>query len=319
MARYRIGVPQLGPQIFLTDTGLETTLIFRDHYELPSFASFVLLGTEEGRQRIAEYYRTHAAIAQAVGAGFIFESVGWRASKDWGNKLGYSPVALDQVNRDSIALMADIQDEFDSPNMSTVLSGCIGPRGDAYNPAMTMTEREAEAYHRDQIRTYSETEADMVSALTMSYTSEAIGIVRAAVSLDMPVTISFTVETDGSLPSGVKLGDAIQSVDEATGRAAAYFMINCAHPLHFETVLDDNADWAQRIRGIRANSSRKSHAELDELEELDAGDRDELAGDYLRLQARFPKITVLGGCCGTDESHLQKIALRALPHDFERR
>lgn len=319
MSKYRLGVPQLGPQIYLTDTGLETTLIFRDHYELPSFASFVLLGTEDGRQRITEYYRTHATIAQAVGAGFIFESVGWRASKDWGERLGYSPVELDQANRDSITLMADIQREFDSAEMSTVLSGCIGPRGDAYSPATTMTEEEAEAYHRDQIRTYSETEADMVSALTMSYTSEAIGIVRAAASLDMPVAISFTVETDGSLPSGAKLGDAIKSVDEATGHAAAYFMINCAHPLHFETALDENADWAQRIRGIRANSSRKSHAELDESEELDAGDPEELAGDYVRLRTRLPNITVLGGCCGTDESHLQKIALRDLPHDFERR
>ncbi len=317
MARYRNGLPQIDGQIFLTDTGLETTLIFRDGYELPSFASFVLLGDEKGRNRMAEYYRTHAAIAQAVGAGFIFESVGWRASIDWGNKIGYSPVALDQVNRDSITLMAEIQSEFDSSDMPTVLSGCVGPRGDAYNPATIMTEGDAETYHRDQIHTYSETGADMISALTMSYTTEAIGIIRAATGLDMPVVISFTVETDGSLPSGMMLRDAIRSVDDATDSAAAYFMINCAHPTHFETVLDDNADWAQRVRGIRANSSRKSHAELDESEELDAGDSDELARGYARLQARFPKLTVLGGCCGTDESHLRKIASRALPHRFE--
>ena len=295
--------------MFLTDTGLETTLIFRDHYELPAFASFVLLDTDEGRQRLTQYYRAHADIAQSIGAGFIFESVGWRASVDWGHQIGYTHEAIDQVNRNSIALMADIRDEFNSPDMPTVLSGCIGPRGDAYNPATMMTIEEAEAYHRDQIRTYSETDADMVSALTMSYTSEAIGIVRAAMSLDMPVTISFTVETDGSLPSGETLGDAITLVDRATEGAAAYFMINCAHPTHFESVLDDGADWTQRIRGIRANSSRKSHAELDDSEELDAGDADELADDYVRLRRRFPNFTVLGGCCGTDESHLQKIAV----------
>jgi len=309
VAKYRNGLPQLGQQVFLTDTGLETTLIFRDAYELPYFASFVVLESEAGREHMAQYYRTHATIAQSVGAGFIFESVGWRASKDWGKQIGYSPASLDQVNRDSIALMADVQREFDSPAMPTVLSGCIGPRGDAYNPATMMTEKEAEEYHRDQIRTYSETDADMISALTMSYNSEAIGVVRAAASLEMPVAISFTVETDGTLPSGMMLGDAIRSVDEATDAAAAYFMINCAFPTHFETILDDNADWTRRIRGVRANASRKSHAELDDSEELDAGDPDELAEGYARLQARFSTLTVLGGCCGTDERHLQKIGL----------
>jgi homocysteine S-methyltransferase len=303
--------------MFLTDTGLETTLIFRDHYELPSFASFVLLANDEGRQRMAEYYRSHAAIAQALGAGFIFESVGWRASSDWGKQIGYSPEALDEVNRDSIALMAEVQGEFDSSEMPTVLSGCIGPRGDAYNPASLMTEKEAETYHRHQIQTYSATEADMISALTLSYSAEAIGIVRAAAALDMPVAIAFTVETDGSLPSGMLLGDAIKSVDEATDAAAAYFMINCAHPTHFETVLDDHADWVQRIRGLRANSSRKSHAELDESEELDAGDPDDLARGYARLRSRFPKLNVLGGCCGTDEFHLQRIASSANAVGFE--
>lgn len=317
MASHRKSLPQVGEQIFLTDTGLETTLIFKDHFELPSFASFVLLGDVEGRKRIIEYYRAHAAIARTFGAGFIFESVGWRASKDWGNLIGFSTESLDEANRDSISLMGDVQREFDSSEMPTVLSGCIGPRGDAYNPATLMSEAEAETYHRDQIETYSETEADMISALTMSYTAEAIGIVRAAASLDMPVAISFTVETDGSLPSGMTLRDAIRSVDDATDAAAAYFMINCAHPTHFETILEDDADWSQRIRGIRANGSRKSHAELDESEVLDAGDPDELASGYARLRATFPKLTVLGGCCGTDEVHLQKIAESSQLRSYE--
>lgn len=310
MGNIRNGLPQIGRQVFLTDTGLETTLVFRDGYELPSFASFVLLDSEEGRERLAQYYRTHANIAQLSGAGYIFESVGWRANRDWGNQLGYSPEALDLANRGSIALMAEVQQDYDTPDMPTVLSGCIGPRGDAYNPAAIMTETEAEEYHRDQIRTYSETDADMVCALTLSYSTEAIGIVRAASSFDMPVAISFTTETDGNLPSGATLRDAITSVDEATNGAAAYYMVNCAHPAHFTTILDEKADWMQRIRGIRANASRKSHAELDDSEELDAGDPDELAGEYSHLQSRFPQLTILGGCCGTDERHLREIALR---------
>ena len=309
MAKYRSDLPQLGQQVFLTDTGLETTLIFRDGFDLPSFASFVLLTSEEGRERLSQYYRTHADIANSVGAGFIFESVGWRANKDWGDQLGYSTASLNQANRDSIDLMAVVQREYDSSGMTTVLSGCVGPRGDAYSPSTIMTADEATTYHRDQIRTYSETAADMISALTMTYDAEAIGVVRAAADLGMPVAISFTVETDGTLPSGMALGDAITSVDDATDAAAAYFMVNCAYPTHFDTVLDGGADWTRRIRGVRANASRKSHAELDESLELDDGNPIELAEEYARLLSRFSTFTVLGGCCGTDERHLQSIAL----------
>ena len=304
----RTGLPQLGDRLFLTDSGLETTLIFKDGYELPEFASFVLLDVESGRERLARYYRAHAAIAKSVGAGFIFESVGWRASSDWGSRIGYDADALARVNRDSIALMSEVRAEFDSPEMPTVLSGCVGPRGDAYRPAELMSADEAEAYHRVQISTYATTEADMVTALTLTYSAEASGIVRAASGVDLPVAISFTVETDGSLPSGESIRDAIGSVDDATGGAASYFMINCAHPAHFDAILEDEAAWTRRIRGVRANSSRKSHAELDESTELDAGDPEELAALYATLKKRFFDLTVLGGCCGTDETHIRMIA-----------
>jgi homocysteine S-methyltransferase len=307
MAKYRTQLPQLGDDVFLTDSGLETTLIFRDGYDLPAFAAFPLLDTDEGRARMADYYRTHAAIAQEVGAGFVFESVGWRANRDWGEQVGYTPEMLDRANRDSIAFVAELRDELEQAE-PMVISGCVGPRDDGYNPSSLMSEDEAEDYHRTQIATFSETDADLVSALTLTNTSEAIGIVRAAQSCSMPVAISFTVETDGTLPSGTGLGEAIERVDEATDVGAAYFMINCAHPTHFAATLEDDADWAQRIRGLRANSSHKSHAELDEADELDAGDPVQLGQEYAQLRTRFPQITLLGGCCGTDERHIQQIA-----------
>jgi homocysteine S-methyltransferase len=307
MAKYRTQLPQLGDDVFLTDSGLETTLIFRDGYDLPAFAAFPLLDTDEGRARMADYYRTHVAIAEEAGAGFVFESVGWRANRDWGEQLGYTPEMLDRANRDSIELVAELREELEQAE-PMVISGCVGPRDDGYNPSRLMTEDEAENYHRTQIATFSETDADLVSALTLTNTSEAIGIVRAAQSCSMPVAISFTVETDGTLPSGTGLGEAIERVDEATDVGAAYFMINCAHPTHFESTLEDDAEWAKRVRGVRANSSRKSHAELDESEELDAGDPVQLGQEYAQLRARFPQITLLGGCCGTDERHIRQIA-----------
>jgi homocysteine S-methyltransferase len=310
MARYREHLPQLDEEVFLTDSGLETTLIFDDGFDLPAFASFPLLDDRRGRERLTDYFRDHQDIARQSGAGFIFESVSWRANRDWGAQIGYSPEMLDRINRDAIQLLVDLRDQSgsdpESPPM--VISGCVGPRDDAYRPGALMTEDEAEEYHAVQIAILAETEADLVSALTLTYVEEAIGIVRAARRLDMPVAISFTVETDGRLPSGQALGEAIIQVDAATDSGAAYFMVNCAHPTHLDAVLDSGAAWAPRLRGVRANSSRLSHAELDEATEIDAGDPDELARQYADLRAGWPQLTVLGGCCGTDRRHIERIA-----------
>lgn len=308
MTRYRTGLPQLDGGVFLTDSGLETDLIFHRGYDLPQFAAFVLLADDAGRETLRQYFRDHAAIARDVGAGFVLESVTWRASSDWGARLGYSPEALAAANEQAVAMLVDLREEASTGTGPLVVSGCIGPRGDGYSPAGLMTDDEAERYHATQVNTFARTEADMVHAMTLTYPAEAVGIVRAAQAVDIPAAISFTVETDGTLPDGTTLRDAVVTVDEATGGGPAYYAINCAHPSHFAAVLDPGASWTARLRGIRANASKRSHLELDEAEELDAGDPVELAKDYQRLRATFPQLNVLGGCCGTDVRHVREVA-----------
>jgi len=292
--------------LFLTDGGIETTLIFHAGLDLPFFAAFHLLKDEQGAAALRQYFASHAAIARQYGVGFILESATWRASSDWGNKLGYSRQALDEANRKAIALLHELRLELETDRVPMVISGCVGPRGDGYDPGVIMSPEEAEAYHAAQIGTFAATEADLVTAITMTNTNEAIGVTRAARTSGMPVVISFTVETDGKLPTGQPLPEAIQEVDAATGRAPAYYMINCAHPSHFEAVLDGQA-WMARLRGIRANASKRSHAELDAAPDLDDGDPVELGQQYSDLRMRFSQINVLGGCCGTDHRHIEHI------------
>ncbi len=300
-AKYRSRLPQLDDAIFLTDGGIETTLIFQEGLDLPYFAACHLLKDRQGTDALRKYYRTYAALARRYGVGFVYESPTWRASRDWGAKLGYSDEAMADVNRKSIELGREFE--------NAVISGCVGPRGDGYVPAQVMSADQAEEYHSAQVRVFSETDADLVTAITMNYVEEAIGIARAAKSAAMPVVISFTVETDGRLPTGQTLKDAIQAVDEATGNAPAYYMVNCAHPTHFENVLEAGAG---RIRGVRANASRKSHAELNESTELDMGDPTEFGRDHNRLRGKLPKLNVLGGCCGTDHRHVEEICKACL-------
>lgn len=314
MAKYRNDLPQLKDQLFLTDSGLETTLVFLDKIELPCFAAFPLLRQEAGRARILDYYRRHAQIARRSRAGFVLESVTWRANRDWGQKLGFGPEDLAAVNRESIALLAALRAELETPQSPMVISGNIGPRGDGYQPGALMSAKEAEDYHGEQAAVFADTEADMIAAFTMNYVEEAAGVARAAAKAEMPIAISFTLETDGKLATGQTLKEAIAEVDAAAHRRPAYYMINCAHPTHFLDALEQGEAWTSRLRGIRANASKRSHAELDCATDLDAGNPAELGREYGLLRERFGrKLNVLGGCCGTDHRHVEAIAASCLP------
>ena len=313
MAQYRSALPQLGGDLFLTDGGIETTLTFHDGLELPDFAAYELLARPEGEAALQKYFRAYAGIARRFGVGLILESATWRASRDWAERLGHTPRELADLNRAAIRQLEGIRAEFQTATTRTVISGCLGPRGDGYNPTNLMSDEGAEAYHAEQVRIFADSAADLVTAITMNYVEEAIGIARAARRVGMPAVISFTVETDGRLPTGETLPAVIERVDTATAAYPAYYMINCAHPTHFEGVLDERQPWAQRLRGLRANASRQSHAELNESPTLDTGDPVALGRAYAALKRRLPRLNVMGGCCGTDHRHVEQIATACLP------
>ncbi len=307
MSLYRDRLPQLGGGMFLADGGLETTLVFLNGVDLPCFAAFPLVEREDGRAMLRAYFEPYLAIAREHGHGFILDTPTWRANPDWGERLGYTPEALAAINRRSVDLLVELREAEAGKDIPIVINGVLGPRGDGYKVELRMTAEEAERYHEAQIDDFRATEADMVSAITMTYPEEAIGIARAARAHGMPAVIAFTVETDGRLPSGDTLGAAIQQVDEATGGSPAYYMVNCAHPLHFEDALAADEPWRRRIRGIRANASTLSHAELDNATELDPGDPADLGRRYRELRERLGGLAVVGGCCGTDHRHIAAI------------
>ncbi len=298
-------LPQLDGRIFLTEAGLETDLIFHHGIDLPDFASFPLLDTEDGSAILREYYESFIEIARRDGTGAVFETPTWRASSHWGARLGYTVADLDRVNRRAVAFLRDLADRHS--DVTVVVSGNLGPRGDGYHASDAMSPQDSAEYHRPQIRSLVEGGADMLSAFTITTVEEAIGIVTAAKDTATPLALSFTLETDGRLPSGTSLAGAIETVDRATRGGPAYYMINCAHPTHFTRLFAQPGPW-DRVRGIRANASRLSHAELDEATELDSGNPDQLAGGLLALQGLLPGLGVVGGCCGTDLRHVAAIS-----------
>lgn len=300
-------LPLAPERIYLTDGGLETTLIFHNEVDLPCFAAFDLLKDEAGREMLRDYYRRYADMAVDSKCGFIFESPTWRASRDWGKALGYGEERIATFNREAIELMGSLRKEYENEDSPMAVSGAIGPRGDGYVVGQKMTIDESRRYHQHQVDAL--VGADLISAITMTYVDEAIGIVKAAQRRGCPTVIGFTTETDGRLPSGMTLEKAIQAVDEASDYGPAYYMVNCAHFDHFSASLADDARWTQRIRGIRANASRMSHAELDEAEALDDGDPQEFGRLCQQLHKRLPNLFVFGGCCGTDHRHVDAARL----------
>jgi S-methylmethionine-dependent homocysteine/selenocysteine methylase len=307
-ALYRNHLPQLGDKKFLTDGGLETTLIFHHDIDLPLFAAFDLLKSEPGKRTIREYYLPYIDIALAHQVGFILESPTWRASTGWGVQIGYEHDEIEQANREAIAILEQLRQQYASVETPIVVSGNIGPIADGYSSETKVSADEAETYHRHQIEVFAGSSADMVNAITMTYVDEAVGIVRAAQKAGIPVSIGFTVETDGRLPDGTPLGQAIQTVDKRTNGGPVYYLVNCAHPSHFSHVLEEDQDWSKRIYGVRANASCKSHAELDESETLDDGDPVAFGALHSQLCEQLSELRIMGGCCGTDHRHVASIA-----------
>ena len=306
-------IPQLSHALFLTDGGLETTLIFREGIQLPDFAAFTLLASTSGRHALERYYLSYIDIAKRHGVGIVLDTPTWRASADWGRRLGYSSVQLRKVNAAGVKQLMALRAKHADEHTPIVVSGTIGPRGDGYAAESTLSASEAEQYHSEQIRALADGGADFITAQTIAHVDEAIGIVRAAIEHSMRVVISFTVEVDGRLPSGQTLEQAIIDLDAATDSTAAYIMVNCAYPTHLMSVINPASAAFARVRGMRANASSRSHAQLDESDVLDDGDPAELAGLYRDLLALLPNLTILGGCCGTDDRHIEAIATACAP------
>jgi S-methylmethionine-dependent homocysteine/selenocysteine methylase len=300
-------LPQLADKICITDGGMETDLMFHHQLDLPELAAYDLLRHQQGYETLLNYYKTYAELAQRYQLGLVLETPTWRANADWGHKIGDSPQDLEKFNLQSVKLIEDIRGKYGDEDVPIVISGLLGPHGDGYTPSQIMTVSEAQDYHSVQIATFAQSNVDMIAAHTLNYVEEAIGITLAAQEYGLSVCISFTVETDGKLPTGTTLEQAIHIVDKATDHGPAYYMINCAHPTHFSHLFNTQNSWLKRVKGLRGNASCLSHAELNESATLDEGSPTQFGAELGDLKSISPHLTVLGGCCGTDYRHIEQI------------
>ncbi|WP_203564896.1 homocysteine S-methyltransferase family protein [Aliiroseovarius sp. PrR006] len=300
--------PRLENKFYLTEGGTETELLYKWGFELPEFAMFPLLDDPKADQVLRDMYRRYFDVAEKFDTGMLIMSHDYRASPDWGAKLGYSPEGLADMQRRTIDFLEGMRCEYQGRVSDVYIAGCIGPKGDAYGTGGDISEDEAEEYHSVQLSTLAATAADMAIALTFNNIPEAIGLVRAAEKLGIPLGVCLTLTTEGVLKSGPSLQAAIETIDERTNGAAAWFGTNCSHPLEFAPALANSGPWLDRIRCIRPNAVKMEQVALCRLGHLEDGDPVELGKQMGDVAERFPKADILGGCCGTDERHLSEIA-----------
>jgi S-methylmethionine-dependent homocysteine/selenocysteine methylase len=287
---------------WIADAGLETVMIFLEGIDLPYFASFSLLESDAGRAALVRYFDHFAELARSAGTGLVLDTATWRANMGWAAAMGMDARAIRDANLRAVAFALGCRDRHQADSLPILINGVVGPAGDGYRSDTALTAQEAEDLHGFQIAALAEGGVDLISAITMTYPAQAIGIARAAARHGLPHVLSFTLETDGRLPNGQALASAIAEVDDAIGGSALFYMINCAHPTHFRNVLAGN--WLTRIGGVRANASRMSHAELDVMTELDDGDPQEFGALYRQLGDLLPNLRLIGGCCGSDHRHV---------------
>lgn len=299
-------LPQLNGDIYLTEGGIETYIMYKKGFELQNFSLFHLLNDDVAAAEIKEYLRKVMAVAERNDVGLIMCGPLYRASRDWGDLLGYSTEELAAVNHRCIEMFEELASESKLARDRILFSGVVGPRGDAYNLNTSITADEAEAYHSEQIATLDRAGADFITGLTLNSAEEAIGIARAAKAVGIPVVISFTLDKQGELRPGQTLRKAIAHVDDATESAPAYYMINCTHPIDFAPAFEPG-DWTKRLGGIRPNASSLAKGVLCKLGHLEEGDPAELGQQMAELARRYPHLSVWGGCCGTDDAHLDEI------------
>jgi homocysteine S-methyltransferase len=298
--------PQSDDLIYLTEGGFETELMYLHGFELPCFAAFHLLDSTKGYQAVRDLYARVCDVAAAESTGLLLGWLNYRASPDWGAKLGLSPEALRAATLRSIAMLADLRKSYAGQVPHFAISDAIGPRGDAYGTGGAITEAEAEDYHSVQLETLKHSDVDVIWAATQNNVPEVIGMARAARALGLEIAVAWSLNAESRLSSGPTLAEAITRTDAAVPGVVAWHSLTCSHPLEFTPALTPGP-WTDRLRCIRPNAAAMDKIALCKLGHLEDGDPVELGRQMGDVARRYPAMDIWGGCCGTDHRHLSEI------------
>lgn len=277
-----------------------------------------LIYDKSGRAALEAIYRQYLDIGQRYQLPLLLSTPTWRAGRE---RIAAAGLAGRDVNGDNSRFLAELRDSYGDYARQVAICGLMSCRGDAYKPAEAMSANAAGDFHSWQANALAAAGVDFLLAATLPALSEAIGLARAQAATGLPYLISFVARPEGTLLDGTPLDTAIATIDVAiTPRPLAY-LINCTHASIFRSALLNERNSSPLVRariiGLLANTAALSPDELDESAEL-VEEAPEVFGNSVAALRDELNMKVLGGCCGTDERHIDCLAGR-LAQDCMRR
>ena len=288
--------------LILTEAAIVERLRRSGRVELhPTLVHAALVYDAEGRAEMARLFQGYVSIAAAAGVPIIMSAPTWRANYERVRDAGVNP----DVNGDAVRFLLDLREAQGADASMAKVGGYIGCKNDCYRPREGLSAAEGEEFHWWQIERLARAGVDFLMAATLPNIGEAIGIARAMERTGVPYIISFVIGTDGRVLDGTSLWDAVQWVDASTSTQPLCYMVNCSYPT-FLRAEEQPSELFTRLLGYQGNSSALSHSELDGSDRLQVEDIAAWAEEMLRLNSEYG-VKILGGCCGTDEAHLQRL------------
>jgi homocysteine S-methyltransferase len=279
----------------------------------PTLANALHPLSVEGQRALVALWNGYLDAILPTGLPALLLTPTWRASRERGGGAGFE---FDRLNGEGARLLGDLRREREGGAAPILVGGLLGCAGDAYRPEEGLGEEDSFRYHLPQATALAEAGVDFLLASTLPALPEAIGLARAMASTGLPAVVGFVFRPSGTLLDGTPVEEAIERIDGRCGRsgeAPAGYLATCTHPDTLGEALSGNGVGPRtrgRLLGIQGNGSRLSPEELDGREAVDSTEPTDFAGAMLDLRRRFG-LRIFGGCCGTDERHIDALA-RAL-------
>ncbi len=298
-------------KIILTEGGMIERIKRNDDIQVdPQIAHSAMVYGKKGREILRKIYSGYLDVGKKYNCPVISLAPTWRANPERIKKSIFKNKKK-EINKDCVDFLNEIRNSYSGYSSSIFIGGMMACKGNAYDPKEALSENAAKSFHQEQAGYLAESKIDFIKAATLPALSEALGIAAAISTYNVPYVLSFVINRDAALLDGTPIHKAIEIIDSETDVNPLFYMVNCVHPTIFEEAISMESkifpDILNRIVGFQANSSLKSPAELDNLSFPDTIQPGEFADLMISIHKKFG-IKILGGCCGTDDSHINALA-----------
>ena len=261
-----------------------------------------------GKKILDKIYNQYISVAYKFNLPILILTPTWRANKERLELAGFKDK---NVNADCVKFLFDIRNKYGEFASKILIGAPMACKGDAYNPEEALLSDEAYNFHKFQVKKLSEAGVDFLLGSTLPASSEALGMAKAMAESNIVYILSFVIHPNGKLLDGTSLNETISVIDNSVSPKPIYYMLNCVHPTHCMSAINNELNNTEvirtRLKGLQANGSAMSPEELELLEKTSSQSPSIWGKKMIDLYLNS-NLKILGGCCGTNHHHIKSIA-----------